>query len=106
MPSPSMVTVAVGDNVDDLFTMERSTSHVDGVFVAAETNPRDDLSGDGVVLVEIDSRGIRLTGSTERGFNLEIDRGGLYSLAVALMRVAIRVQTRHSPCEPAAARAR
>jgi hypothetical protein len=86
------VLVQVDGEVDDLFTMERSTADVGSVFVSAETDPK----AGGPAIVHLKSTGFHFTNDPKHhSIEFEADRESLYALGVALLRVANRVQRRH-----------
>lgn len=93
------IDVSIGNEVDDLLTMERSTMDLNDVFVAVETEPSPptDYSLRRRAIVKFEAKAIKLVGEGEGSFTFEIDREALPTLAVAFLHVAKRVEKCHSP---------
>lgn len=92
------IIIQLDGEVEDLFTLERTTADVGNVFVSAETNPEHGrVSSPNVAIVQLSSTGFRFFNEpTDNAIEFEADRESLYALGVALLRVANRVQHRHA----------
>lgn len=91
--SAGEIVIQVDGEVDDLFTAEMTTADVDNVLVTAETDPE----AGGRAIVELKSAAFNFPNNPKgNSIMFEADRESLYALGVALLRVANRVQHRHT----------